>query len=94
LATCLDRKQAPTLRDRNPQIPSRLFRDPANRALENRLGFNNLGVDRVVENLRRRKFTGICGVNIGKNRDTAIENAGDDYEFCFTRVAPVADYVT
>ena len=60
----------------------------------NRLGFNNLGVDRVVENLRRRKFTGICGVNIGKNRDTAIENAGDDYEFCFTRVVPVADYVT
>ena len=40
-----------------------LFRDPANRALVNRLGFNNLGVDRVVENLRRRKFTGICGVN-------------------------------
>lgn len=33
-------------------------------------------------------------MNIGKNRDTAIENAGDDYEFCFTRVAPVADYVT
>jgi dihydroorotate dehydrogenase len=72
----------------------RMFRDPAGRALVNRLGFNNLGVDRVVENLRRRKFTGICGVNIGKNRDTAIENAGDDYEFCFTRVAPIADYVT
>jgi dihydroorotate dehydrogenase len=71
-----------------------MFRDPAGRALVNRLGFNNLGVDRVVENLRRRKFSGICGVNIGKNRDTAIENAGDDYEFSFTRVAPVADYVT
>jgi dihydroorotate dehydrogenase len=72
----------------------RMFRDPAGRALVNRLGFNNLGVERLVENLRRRKFTGICGVNIGKNRDTAIENAGDDYEFCFTRVAPIADYVT
>jgi dihydroorotate dehydrogenase len=72
----------------------RLFRDPVSRALVNRLGFNKLGVDRVVENLRCRKVTGICGVNIGKNRVTAIEIAGDDYEFCFTRVAPVADYLT
>ena len=46
-----------------------MFRDPASRALVNRLGFNNLGVDRLVENLRRRKFIGICGVNIGKNRE-------------------------
>ena len=83
-----------TPRPQSANPKPRLFRDPASRALVNRLGFNNLGVDRVVENLRRRKFMGICGVNIGKNRDTAIENAGDDYEFCFTRVAPVADYVT
>jgi dihydroorotate dehydrogenase len=83
-----------TPRPQSANPKPRMFRDPASRALVNRLGFNNLGVDRVVENLRRRKFMGICGVNIGKNRDTAIENAGDDYEFCFTRVAPVADYVT
>ena len=83
-----------TPRPQSANPKPRMFRDPASRALVNRLGFNNLGVDRLVENLRRRKFMGICGVNIGKNRDTAIENAGDDYEFCFTRVAPVADYVT
>ena len=83
-----------TPRPQSANPKPRLFRDPAGRALVNRLGFNNVGVDRVVENLRRRKFAGICGVNIGKNRDTALEHAGDDYEFCFSRVAPVADYVT
>ena len=83
-----------TPRPQSANPKPRMFRDPAGRALVNRLGFNNLGVERVVENLRRRKFTGICGVNIGKNRDTAIEHAGDDYEYCFKRVAPVADYVT
>jgi dihydroorotate dehydrogenase len=83
-----------TPRPQSANPKPRMFRDAASRALVNRLGFNNLGVDRVVENLRRKKFAGICGVNIGKNRDTAIENAGDDYEYCFARVAPVADYVT
>jgi dihydroorotate dehydrogenase len=51
-----------TPRPQSANPKPRLFRDPASGALVNRLGFNNLGVDRVVENLRRRKSTGICGV--------------------------------
>jgi dihydroorotate dehydrogenase len=72
----------------------RLFRIPAHRALINRMGFNNKGVDHAVQRLQRRRFAGIVGVNIGKNRDTDLGQAIDDYLFCLHRVHPVADYVT
>ncbi len=72
----------------------RLFRAPADLAVINRMGFNNKGVDYAVERLRTRTFTGICGVNIGKNADTPNDHAADDYLRCFRAVYPHADYVT
>ena len=72
----------------------RLFRLPQHEALINRLGFNNRGVDHLVARLEARRYRGIVGVNIGKNRDTALEDALEDYRHCLDRVHAVADYVT
>lgn len=72
----------------------RLFRLPAQEALINRLGFNNLGVDYLVECLKRTKFNGVLGVNIGKNKNTPIDNAISDYLYGFQCVVPYASYVT
>ena len=72
----------------------RLFRLPAARAVINRLGFNNHGVDRLVENVRRAAYRGVLGINIGKNADTPLARAADDYVDCLRKVYPVASYVT
>ncbi|MCC7485445.1 MAG: quinone-dependent dihydroorotate dehydrogenase [Burkholderiales bacterium] len=72
----------------------RLFRLPPARALINRLGFNNDGADRLVENVRNAAFRGVLGINIGKNADTPIERAADDYLACLRKVYPLASYVT
>jgi dihydroorotate dehydrogenase len=72
----------------------RLFRLPAARAIINRLGFNNEGVDRLVENVKRASWRGVLGINIGKNADTPLERAADDYVACLRKVYPVATYVT
>lgn len=72
----------------------RMFRLPRHRALINRLGFNNQGVDALVANVGRAKRAGILGINIGKNKDTPNENAAEDYLVCLERVYPLADYVT
>jgi dihydroorotate dehydrogenase len=72
----------------------RLFRVKAARAVINRMGFNNLGVDRLVENVKRARFRGVLGVNIGKNFDTPLERAADDYIACLRKVYTLADYVT
>lgn len=72
----------------------RLFRLIKDEGLINRLGFNNKGLDYVVENLKNTRYTGILGVNVGKNRDTPLEKAVDDYLLGFSRVAPYASYVT
>ncbi|HEX7036924.1 MAG TPA: quinone-dependent dihydroorotate dehydrogenase [Pseudomonadales bacterium] len=77
----------------------RLFRLPEAHALINRMGFNNLGVDAMVarlERLRRRGRLGDTrlGVNVGKNRDTPLERAADDYRRCIEAVFPYADYLT
>ena len=72
----------------------RMFRLPQREALINRMGFNNDGVDRFVANVRRARYRGILGLNIGKNADTPIERAMDDYLLCLTRVYPHASYVT
>jgi dihydroorotate dehydrogenase len=71
----------------------RLFRLPEHHALINRMGFNNHGVEYLVERLKRARFKGIVGVNIGKNRDTPVERAVDDYLTCLQCVYDVADYV-
>lgn len=72
----------------------RLFRLPEAEAVINRMGFNNTGVDRLVENVRRARYRGILGVNIGKNADTPVERAAEDYVTCLRKVYPVASFVT
>ena len=73
----------------------RLFRLPAQRAIINRMGFNNHGVDALVRNIEALKSRpGILGINIGKNKDTPNESAAGDYLHCLERVYPLADYVT
>ena len=71
----------------------RLFRIPQARAIVNRMGFNNDGVDKLIENVRRAKYRGILGINIGKNFDTPIESAADDYLACLRKVYAHASYV-
>ncbi|KON80066.1 quinone-dependent dihydroorotate dehydrogenase [Azoarcus sp. PA01] len=72
----------------------RMFRLPEVRAIINRMGFNNHGVDALVANVRAAKYRGILGINIGKNFDTPIERAADDYLACLDKVYPLASYVT
>ncbi len=71
----------------------RLFRLQAERALINRMGFNNKGVDHLVEQLKRRTWRGIIGVNIGKNLTTRVEDAAQDYLTCLRKVYAWADYI-
>jgi dihydroorotate dehydrogenase len=72
----------------------RLFRLPRAQAIINRMGFNNRGVDYLLANVKRARFKGVLGINIGKNFDTPVEKAVDDYLFCLERVYAHADYVT
>jgi dihydroorotate dehydrogenase len=72
----------------------RIFRLPEARALINRMGFNNDGVDAFVANVSRARFRGVLGLNIGKNADTPLERATDDYLACLEKVYPKASYVT
>ncbi|WOE31715.1 MULTISPECIES: quinone-dependent dihydroorotate dehydrogenase [unclassified Acinetobacter] len=76
----------------NPQ--PRLFRLPKAKAIINRMGFNNEGVDQLVANVKAAKFKGVLGINIGKNADTPVENAVDDYLICLEKVYQYASYVT
>lgn len=75
----------------------RLFRLPADRALINRMGFNNSGLEALVEQLRRLRENGVpdglvIGGNIGKNKDTPNEQAAADYLHCFEALFPLVDY--
>lgn len=72
----------------------RMFRLPGHEAVINRLGFNNDGVEALLRNVERARYTGVLGINIGKNKDTPIERAADDYRFCLERVHARASYVT
>jgi len=72
----------------------RMFRLPEVRGIINRMGFNNHGVDALVANVKAAKYRGVLGINIGKNFDTPIERAADDYLACLDRVYPLASYVT
>jgi dihydroorotate dehydrogenase len=71
----------------------RLFRLVQDEALINRLGFNNLGVERLLRNVERSRYKGVLGINIGKNFDTPIERAADDYLACLDAVYSSASYV-
>ena len=72
----------------------RLFRIKQADAIINRMGFNNEGVDYLIENVKRCKYKGNIGINIGKNAATPVENAADDYVYCLERVYPHASYIT
>lgn len=76
----------------NPQ--PRLFRLPQANAIINRMGFNNDGVDKLVENVKAAKYKGVLGINIGKNADTPVEQAVNDYLICLEKVYQFASYIT
>ncbi|GAA5236395.1 quinone-dependent dihydroorotate dehydrogenase [Verticiella sediminum] len=85
----------PRAQSGNPK--PRMFRLPEAGALINRLGFNNHGLDAFIANVRKSDFRrqgGVLGLNIGKNADTPIEQAADDYIACMRGVYPHADYIT
>lgn len=72
----------------------RIFRLPSAQGIINRMGFNNDGVDKLIENVDRANYKGVLGINIGKNADTPIENAADDYLTCLRKVYTRATYIT
>lgn len=86
----------PRAQSGNPK--PRMFRLPQATAVINRMGFNNGGVDAFVANVQASKFyqdkQGVLGLNIGKNANTPIEHAADDYLHCLQKVYPYASYVT
>ena len=71
----------------------RLFRLVEAEGLINRMGFNNLGVDHLVENVKKAHFDGVLGINIGKNKDTPVEQGKDDYLICMEKVYAEAGYI-
>ena len=82
----------PRPQEGNPQ--PRLFRAPEYNAIVNRMGFNNHGIDALIANVKRSRYTGILGINIGKNASTPIENAVDDYLICLEKAYEYASYIT
>jgi len=72
----------------------RIFRLESANAIINRMGFNNKGVDYLVDQVRKANFSGVLGINIGKNKDTPDENAKDDYIHCMRKVYDFAKYIT
>lgn len=72
----------------------RMFRIAQAQGIINRMGFNNDGVENLVANVQRAKYQGILGINIGKNADTPMEKAADDYLVCLRAVYAYASYIT
>lgn len=81
----------PVAQPGNPK--PRMFRIVEKKAIINRMGFNNHGVDHLIENVKKRHYQGIVGINIGKNLTTAVEDANNDYLTCLRKVYQHADYV-
>ncbi|MHA2938309.1 quinone-dependent dihydroorotate dehydrogenase [Vibrio sp. RC27] len=71
----------------------RLFRLVEAEGLINRMGFNNEGVDRLVENVKKATYDGILGINIGKNKDTPLEKGAEDYLICMEKIYEYAGYI-
>lgn len=71
----------------------RIFRLVDAEGLINRMGFNNHGVDNLVKNVKKAHFDGVLGINIGKNKDTPVEQGKDDYLICMEKVYPYAGYI-
>jgi dihydroorotate dehydrogenase len=72
----------------------RLFRVPQANAIINRMGFNNNGIERLIANVKTMNYNGILGINIGKNFDTPVEKAADDYLICLRQAYRYASYIT
>jgi dihydroorotate dehydrogenase len=72
----------------------RIFRLPQAEAIINRMGFNNKGVDYLVNNVKNASYKGVLGINIGKNKDTPNEQGKDDYVHCMRKVYAHASYIT
>lgn len=81
----------PLAQDGNPK--PRQFRLPEVEGIINRNGFNNLGVDNLIENVKKSHFDGVLGINIGKNTKTSVENGKGDYIYCLNKVYPYAGYI-
>lgn len=71
----------------------RMFRIVEAEGIINRMGFNNLGVDYLVENVKQAHYDGILGINIGKNKDTPVEQGKEDYLICMDKIYPYAGYI-
>jgi dihydroorotate dehydrogenase len=71
----------------------RVFRLVDQQAIINRLGFNNQGLEQLLRNVERAAYRGVLGINIGKNFDTPIERAAQDYVTCLEAVYAAASYV-
>jgi len=72
----------------------RMFRLPEYQAIINRMGFNNEGLEHLIENVSHRKYHGVLGINVGKNKDTPNEQSERDYRRGISAVYPYADYIT
>ena len=72
----------------------RVFRYINQRAVVNRLGFNNKGVDYLVSQIKNKKYDAVIGVNIGANKESTNDQRVEDYAYCFERVHKYCDYVT
>jgi len=72
----------------------RLFRLPEAEAIINRYGFNSVGIDQFVSNLREARYKGVLGVNLGKNKDTPLDRAPEDYATCLESIYPFAHFAT
>ncbi len=82
----------PRPQDGNPK--PRLFRVKPAEGIINRMGFNNRGIDYLIENVKQSRYNGILGINIGKNKDTPIEHGKDDYLICMEKSYEHASYIT
>jgi dihydroorotate dehydrogenase len=71
----------------------RSFRLIEEEGIINRFGFNNVGIDQFIKNIKKTKFNGVLGINIGKNFDTPIDRAVEDYLTCFRKAYPYAGYI-
>lgn len=82
----------PRAQEGNPK--PRLFRVRPAQGIINRMGFNNHGIDYLIENVKKSQFKGVLGINIGKNKDTPVEQGKEDYLHCLKKAYPYASYIT
>ena len=75
-------------------LEPRLFRVPEHQGIINRMGFNNHGIDAMIQNIEKSRYQGVLGINIGKNAGTPIENAAADYLICLEKAYAHASYIT